>query len=949
VSKLDAVTLSAESVAMVEGLLRSCNVWEDEREEEEEEVMVEEEEEEEEEEAGDERDGGGNPADPRKTLGRIARPVIAMSQFSVDPGERTYDDYQGDYDDEPGYFHCRDDIVGIIDLGDGENSYEEEGGDDDDDDVPLANDARGRDRNAARRAKEEREAHMNTPIFRHLTGHFSFLEGEAVQAMVASTRRLCVEKRKCRRRAEETGEKGVDEKDNNDGRRVPGDATTATSTVEDEGGLLEMAMDWLSLHLEEADLRRGFRTRKTNNGVVGGRPRSMTTMAATTTAPIEGGGFIPIRAVPHETISVMPMLTREQYEKEIVESAMSLRMRNLTTDSIRMGFHSREVERALSSMRSSGLVEENGVNLSLDGELLRHLVACVESENNEKVPVALDHEIDEEMRKLSIIERDQEKDALEAIYAEGFQLLSNATEGSDNLHIRIEVNPATPLTHPACNDKCHLHVVSRRGYPLIATPMLWFTNTTLPPTLLRRISISLMKKAKELTGQAAVFDLVEYLSEGLAAWQKQFIDEEALAEKTSQDNEGGGIESDDDELDYYAHFTEEERKKLSRRQRQKLRAAEKAHSRDAVLLEKQRLKEIKENARRVRVKFENETVATRMAERAVNKRWKEWVKEEAEKAARKAMNDAFLRGEGRDSAKDAAEIARKEMLSFHGELEEEVKDEKITTVDALKGTAEDDSGVKDCSVPQCNELEDDTIVSTDVSALQPPMANSDATPKTLLFVEKLRRMYDEKAKEKAAAIHLRGAASNVAADVIETVHVPTPVVAPSPGIEDILKDVLTMQREQPWLISPEARVPTIDDIFSEKGTPMDESRKIETSKLLRLELERKYSQAEQSSRGNGRHRNNRHTVDSAKQFQLLLAQRSQLPAYKMRDRLIKTIRENQVTVVSGDTGCGKTTQVPQLVLDDLIMNNRGADANIIVTQPRRISAIGVSERIAAER
>lgn len=47
--------------------------------------------------------------------------------------------------------------------------------------------------------------------------------------------------------------------------------------------------------------------------------------------------------------------------------------------------------------------------------------------------------------------------------------------------------------------------------------------------------------------------------------------------------------------------------------------------------------------------------------------------------------------------------------------------------------------------------------------------------------------------------------------------------------------------------------------------------------------------------------------------------------------------------------CGKTTQVPQLVLDDMIFNNRGAEANVIVTQPRRISAIGVSERIAAER
>ena len=41
--------------------------------------------------------------------------------------------------------------------------------------------------------------------------------------------------------------------------------------------------------------------------------------------------------------------------------------------------------------------------------------------------------------------------------------------------------------------------------------------------------------------------------------------------------------------------------------------------------------------------------------------------------------------------------------------------------------------------------------------------------------------------------------------------------------------------------------------------------------------------------------------------------------------------------------------MPQLVLDELINNNRGAETNIIVTQPRRISAIGVAERIADER
>ena len=80
-----------------------------------------------------------------------------------------------------------------------------------------------------------------------------------------------------------------------------------------------------------------------------------------------------------------------------------------------------------------------------------------------------------------------------------------------------------------------------------------------------------------------------------------------------------------------------------------------------------------------------------------------------------------------------------------------------------------------------------------------------------------------------------------------------------------------------------------------------------------------------------------------------LLHRPRLPAFLMKDKIVETIASNQITVISGDTGCGKTTQVPQLVLDDMIFNNRGSEANIIVTQPRRISAIGVSERIASER
>jgi len=52
--------------------------------------------------------------------------------------------------------------------------------------------------------------------------------------------------------------------------------------------------------------------------------------------------------------------------------------------------------------------------------------------------------------------------------------------------------------------------------------------------------------------------------------------------------------------------------------------------------------------------------------------------------------------------------------------------------------------------------------------------------------------------------------------------------------------------------------------------------------------------------------------------------------------ILDAIRHNSVVVIRGATGCGKTTQVPQYILDEYIKTNRAAECNIVVTQVRNV-------------
>ncbi|KAM3858805.1 putative ATP-dependent RNA helicase DHX57 [Diretmus argenteus] len=88
---------------------------------------------------------------------------------------------------------------------------------------------------------------------------------------------------------------------------------------------------------------------------------------------------------------------------------------------------------------------------------------------------------------------------------------------------------------------------------------------------------------------------------------------------------------------------------------------------------------------------------------------------------------------------------------------------------------------------------------------------------------------------------------------------------------------------------------------------------------------------------------------SSRRFSSMLQQRQKLPAWQEKDNILDLLEQCQVLVVSGMTGCGKTTQIPQFILDETLKGPAEQVANIICTQPRRISAISVAERVAQER
>lgn len=78
----------------------------------------------------------------------------------------------------------------------------------------------------------------------------------------------------------------------------------------------------------------------------------------------------------------------------------------------------------------------------------------------------------------------------------------------------------------------------------------------------------------------------------------------------------------------------------------------------------------------------------------------------------------------------------------------------------------------------------------------------------------------------------------------------------------------------------------------------------------------------------------------------ILKTRRELPVHAQRDEFLKIFQSTQIMVFVGETGSGKTTQIPQFVLYDDMPHLSGTQ--VACTQPRRVAAMSVAKRVADE-
>ncbi|KAF1792048.1 P-loop containing nucleoside triphosphate hydrolase [Phytophthora cactorum] len=121
---------------------------------------------------------------------------------------------------------------------------------------------------------------------------------------------------------------------------------------------------------------------------------------------------------------------------------------------------------------------------------------------------------------------------------------------------------------------------------------------------------------------------------------------------------------------------------------------------------------------------------------------------------------------------------------------------------------------------------------------------------------------------------------------------------------------------------------SVDELEIEEESESDRKAALQLSQQLREQLQKRMRSSAYRSK---------------------LQQRESLPIASFKKQVVEMLSNHDVILISGETGCGKSTQVPQFLLEDLLLSEPGgARGQIVCTQPRRLAAISLAERVSEE-
>ncbi|KAI1004527.1 Pre-mRNA-splicing factor ATP-dependent RNA helicase [Podosphaera aphanis] len=169
---------------------------------------------------------------------------------------------------------------------------------------------------------------------------------------------------------------------------------------------------------------------------------------------------------------------------------------------------------------------------------------------------------------------------------------------------------------------------------------------------------------------------------------------------------------------------------------------------------------------------------------------------------------------------------------------------------------------------------------------------------------------------------------------------------PVPAVRDAQSDMAVFSRKGSKVVKErrqqKERQKQAQEATNMAGTTLGNVLGVQDDEGDRVELVQ--NGKEQKSSKFGQHMKNSEGASNFSQSKSLKEQREFLPAFAVREDLLRVIRDNQVVIVVGETGSGKTTQLTQFLYED----GFGKNGLIGCTQPRRVAAMSVAKRVSEE-